>query len=234
MYVNFDFGASISDAWRKLMNNVGYILLMLVPLFLTLFLYGGFVFILLFLVLNSNSSASLIVLLGLGLLGIVVCTVNLFVVMIGYKVALHLARGKSFVFSQWRDFVPSFSEIMGFIFLSIILSLIVYVGLILLIIPGVYLAIKLNLVFFAYLDQPDKGIFNAIKRAWMIGEDNFVGLLIVSVLAILAYMLGSMVAVIGLAITMPLYNILASKYYFALSGMGDDSENQQLYDMHLV
>ncbi|MBE6331072.1 MAG: hypothetical protein E7070_02020 [Bacteroidales bacterium] len=104
--------------------------------------------------------------------------------------------------------------------LQIITMILVFIGFILFILPGLYIAARLQFAVFYLLDHKEAGIKEAIKASWdMTAHDAFslVGLILVciglSFVGLLCCLVGIYVAAIVTYFTMPVcYLILADEY----------------------
>ena len=68
------------------------------------------------------------------------------------------------------DFKMTFGGVMGMIGLSLLVGLIIDAGFLLLVIPGIWLAIKLSQTIFAYFLRPGR---NALQQSWSATEGHF-------------------------------------------------------------
>ncbi len=129
------------------------------------------------------------------------------------KILLNFCDNKknnfSILFSQYRLF---------FIYLltTIIYFIIVLLGLILFIIPGIYLGIRF--VFFEYFIIDKKmGVIKSLKESWRATKGNFWGLFAFSVVALTINILGAFVLLLGLFVTIPITMIAWVFIYRRLS-----------------
>lgn len=233
MELNFNFSESLLRSWQQLLKNPAYIgVFVLSALVLSLM----YVFYLLTLSLFIDSLSINV------LMAIVFLAVYLFACLVmqtGFcRIALHLAAGGSFSFSESKKFFWAPRLYIPYFVLSIIVALLVSVGLALLIIPGIYFAIKFYLMPYVYFDESERGIFEVLERLWKISKGHFLGILGFFLLAIVASLLGFLLLGVGIFVTMPLYMILSARYYYALIGknpLGEENTTEpKLYDMHIV
>ncbi|MBI3282955.1 hypothetical protein HYZ70_02660 [Candidatus Curtissbacteria bacterium] len=114
--------------------------------------------------------------------------------------------------SDFPDLFGSFRLFFRFLLGTIASSLIIFVGLILFIIPGIILAVRLS--FWAYaLVESDLGPIEAIKESWRITEGHTINLFIFNFLLGLLNVLGFLALFAGLLLTVPMTR-LASVYVF--------------------
>ncbi len=237
MHVFFDFRDAICNSWNKLMRNPAYIginvifQIMIVPIIVIWAYFSiykaavsepSFVF--------SILAMDLWMLVSALFLGLIIELGNI-------AVALHLVGGGSFKLSDVKRFYWQPRLYLPLLGLSILIALIIQVGLILLIIPGLYLMIKLYLAEISYVDRPDKGIFGALTNSWKITEQNFGNTLLILLLSILFLWLGFLALCVGVLVSTPFVTILMATYYRTLNGSQINRESQDespLYDMHRI
>ncbi len=109
-------------------------------------------------------------------------------------------------------FVLNWKAIFNYIASVVLVGLIVLIGFILLIIPGIYLALRLQYAGFLVVDKNLTAI-KAIKKSWAITK-NHAWHLFVLVLALIGInIVGLLVLVIGLLVTVPL-SMVATAFVF--------------------
>lgn len=135
-----------------------------------------------------------------------------------FKVSLSAARGNMSVlnFESLRDLIPTWTEIYVMIGIAILGGLITLSGLILLIIPGIYVGIRLSLANLAYLDRKE-GVRTSLRYSWNITKDKFWTVLLTGICIVGLYVLGVLLVGIGLLVTYPIASILMAKLYVALA-----------------
>jgi hypothetical protein len=117
---------------------------------------------------------------------------------------------------NYNLFYPKVQTILYFVASSILYGLAVGVGLILLVIPGIYLALRLQ--FFSYLIiEKGSGPIEALKQSWRI-TDGFTWKLFVFGLIVTGInILGALVFLVGLVWTVPMTQIATAYIYRRLS-----------------
>ncbi len=98
--------------------------------------------------------------------------------------------------SQSRKIVTYFAA-------SLVYSIAVGIGLILLVIPGIYLAIRLQF-FTQFIVEEDCGITESLKRSWQLTEGQVMPLLLLLLAMIGTALVGCILFIIGLFIAIPL------------------------------
>jgi uncharacterized membrane protein len=109
---------------------------------------------------------------------------------------------------------------------SILYSLIVLGGLILLIVPGIYWAIK-YFYFFYFIVDKDMGVMESIHASGELTNGHKWSLLGLWVVLILINMLGAILCLVGLLVTIPLTLVATTYVYYALQGEAPAAETPQ-------
>lgn len=135
-----------------------------------------------------------------------------------FKLSLSAARGNEsvFTFGSIRDLLPTWKELFYVAGVGILAGLITLCGLILLIIPGIYVGIRLSFANLAYLDRKE-GVQKSVRYSWEITKGKFWTVLLTGLLVIAMYIVGVIALGIGLLITYPVASILMAKLYTALA-----------------
>ena len=135
------------------------------------------------------------------------------------KIALAFARGQKPDFNELFTNYPLFFK---YLFGSILYAVIVTVGLLLLVVPGVIWAIKFH--FFSYFIV-DKGVgpIEALKRSSQLTKGVKGELLVFMLLLVGINILGLIVIFIGLLATIPLSMVAVAFVYYKLLAQTDSS-----------
>ncbi|MCR5362859.1 MAG: hypothetical protein K6E73_12755 [Bacteroidales bacterium] len=132
-----------------------------------------------------------------------------FALLVGfYQILLNCARGDGqFSFKIWKQPVNTYVKI---VVTQIVTMILVFIGFILFILPGLYIAARLQFAVFYLLDHKEAGIKEAIKASWdMTEHDAFsiVGVIFacfgLTIVGILCCFVGAYVAAIVNYLTMP-------------------------------
>ncbi len=135
------------------------------------------------------------------------------------KISLAAADGKEdlFSFSKIQSFLPNFNQILGMFGVALLVGLFVICGLILLIIPGIWVAFRLSVANLSYLDKGE-GIKKAVRTSWnMTKGPIFWTAVLVGLTSALLYIVGLILFGIGILVTYPIAMILLAKFYRALT-----------------
>ncbi|MDR2384652.1 MAG: hypothetical protein LBD80_03165 [Tannerella sp.] len=113
-------------------------------------------------------------------------------------------------FQTIDDEEPQFSaygqvstKIITFLAASVIYSIIVTIGLILFILPGIYLTIRLHYYMAAIVDE-DAGIINSLKRSWQITKGQVLPVFIILLIITALSFIGILALIAGIFIAIPL------------------------------
>jgi len=94
-------------------------------------------------------------------------------------------------------------KLLIFLVAYIIYYVIVIIGLVLLIAPGIYLSLRLQF-FFASMVEENTGIIDSFKRSWNITKGHSLSLFILSLIMLLIYFIGCIALFVGVFIAAPL------------------------------
>ena len=125
------------------------------------------------------------------------------------KIALKLTADQKPELADLFNHYPLFWKYLGGAILS---GLIILGGLILLIVPGIYFAVKLQFVTYLIIDQ-GLGPIDAIKKSWEITGGNFWNLFLFGLVIVLINVLGFLALVVGLLWAIPTAAIATAFVY---------------------
>ncbi len=149
---------------------------------------------------------------ALGFMANVVIVVLQFVIGVGATViVLKLAKGTP---SHYRDLIPPARLAWHFLLASLLAGLIVLCGLILLIIPGIYFALRYSMVRFCIIDGD--GVKESLRHSRAITEGVKWELLGFFIVLILLNLLGAVLLLVGLLVTLPVSMLAAAHVYLKL------------------
>jgi uncharacterized membrane protein len=104
-----------------------------------------------------------------------------------------------------------------YVVVQILVSIITGIGLCLCIIPGIYLAVRLQFVAICTLHHPEDGISGAFERSWKMTKGNFWNLFLLGVLAVLINIAGLLCCCIGVYFTSAMVYFMQTVAYFTLA-----------------
>lgn len=125
------------------------------------------------------------------------------------KIVLKLVDGRT---AQFQELWAYPQYLLRFIGASILYGLIVLGGLILLIIPGIYFALRFQFYSYVLIDK-DTGVVDSLRRSWRITEGNVFNLFLFMLLLILLNILGAIALLVGLLITIPVSFVAVTLLY---------------------
>lgn len=135
------------------------------------------------------------------------------------KVSLAVVDGHEdkLSFSNIQSMLPSWKEALGLLGVGILGGLMVLGGLILLIIPGIWIAFRLSVANLSFIDKRE-GIRKSLRNSWEMtkGGAFWTTVLVVLTSGIL-YIVGLIFFGIGILVTYPIAMILMAKFYRALT-----------------
>jgi len=123
-----------------------------------------------------------------------------------------LGNKKSFVSMSLTDPKLILNVVLG----SLLGGLIVILGFILLIVPGIYFAIRLTYVIYFLVDQKS-GPIEAVKKSWKLTKGHFFSILGLYLVLVLVNLFGLLLLFLGLLITIPVTYIANAYTYKKLS-----------------
>ncbi|MDL2277054.1 glycerophosphoryl diester phosphodiesterase membrane domain-containing protein [Parabacteroides sp. OttesenSCG-928-G07] len=127
---------------------------------------------------------------------------------------------------QFSAYSQEARKILTYFFSSLIVGVLVTLGTCVFILPGIYLAIRLQF-FLAFIVDEDAGIIDSIKRSWEITKGAEVQLLLLALLMIGIMALGTILFVIGIFIAIPLVYMMHCYSYRKLNPNYSINENDE-------
>jgi uncharacterized membrane protein len=190
--------ALLKEAWELFKKNLNVILLV-VGVYLVYYLGQFFVKV-------AFARSPLAVIFSL------LFTIIFLVIQIGtYNLMLRVVDGKTTTIKDLYTYPNMTMKILRNIVAGIIVGVIVGIGLIFLVIPGIYLGIRL-MFFTYYIVDKDAGIMDSIKMSWELTRHGVINLFLLALLFIVINLIGA-IFVIGLAVTIPLTFLATATLY---------------------
>ena len=199
----FSKEAAIRFGWNRMKDNLGFFIVYLIIVFIIEAFFGFFASVFT----DSLPSLSLIFNIGSWVVSIIS---SIFVIKIGLKLYENEKVGS-------YDFL-SFSSSLFFKFLLgyVLYTLLVVIGFILLIVPGVYLAIKYQYVQYLIVDK-NMDVIEAFKESGRMTNGHKWNLLLLLFLFVAIVILGGMALGIGLLVAVPIVIVAQAYVYKKLS-----------------
>jgi uncharacterized membrane protein len=203
MEAKFSVSEVLSSSWKTLKANA----LILIGLFIG---YGVIAVII--------SSITGMIFSGSILGGIINNVIALFIsaiFMLGYtKIVLEALAGNDPQFSAFQE---QFPKVVTAFLSSLLLTIAVVIGCILFILPGLYLALRLQFYIYFIVDE-DAGVIDSLKKSWALTDDR--SLLVPLILLMLAYIglciVGLICLIVGIFVIAPLIYVMQAKVYTIL------------------
>jgi membrane-anchored glycerophosphoryl diester phosphodiesterase (GDPDase) len=104
---------------------------------------------------------------------------------------------------QFSSYGQVSRKLPGYLVASVIFTLIVAIGTVLLIVPGVYLALRLQFFFASMVDE-NTGIIASFKRSWEITKGHTFRLFVMLLIMLLISIIGQLAFLIGIFAAIPL------------------------------
>ena len=199
----FSKEAAIRFGWNRMKDNLGFFIVYLIIVLIIEAFFGFFASVFT----DSLPSLSLIFNIGSWVVSIIS---SIFVIKIGLKLYENEKVGS-------YDFL-SFSSSLFFKFLLgyVLYTLLVVIGFILLIVPGVYLAIKYQYVQYLIVDK-NMDVIEAFKESGRMTNGHKWNLLLLLFLFVAIVILGGMALGIGLLVAVPIVLVAQAYVYKKLS-----------------
>ncbi len=123
-------------------------------------------------------------------------------------ISLHIARGKEV---SYREIIPPAKTVLDVFLASVLTSVLVFAGLILLIVPGIYFAVRFSIVSLSILDGA--GIMEAFEKSTKLTDGHKWPLLGFLALILVANTIGALLFMVGLFVTVPV-SLIAYAYVY--------------------
>ena len=116
---------------------------------------------------------------------------------------------------QFETYFDGFKHFLPTLVAFLLVSVIVLVGFVLLIIPGIIAAIGLSQTFYVLQDRPELGAEGAIRESWRLTwtNGNMLKVFFMSILSALVALGGLLVLGVGLLFAIPLVSVMAGGLY---------------------
>lgn len=112
---------------------------------------------------------------------------------------------------------------VSYVGIQILTSLIILIGGCLCIIPGIFLAVRLQFASLNVLHHPEEGISGAFERSWNMTKGNFWNLFLLGALSVLICIGGLMCCCIGVYFAYAMIFFMQAVAYFTLANNGTNN-----------
>jgi uncharacterized membrane protein len=117
---------------------------------------------------------------------------------------------------QFSSYGQVSRQLLSYLAASVIFMLIVAVGTALLVVPGVYLALRLQFFFASMVDE-NTGIIDAFRRSWEITKGYTLKLFVIMLIMILISLIGQLALLIGVFVAIPLTVLMYGELFRRLT-----------------
>ena len=124
---------------------------------------------------------------------------------------------------QFSAYVSQSKNFLKGAMASIIYGVIVIAGLALFVIPGIYLALRLQF-FLISIAEGDRGVIESLKHSWRITEGNVLFLLKAAITMFLMLVLGLMLFIVGYFVAATLTQVMSCNIYRKLIAADGNNE----------
>ena len=143
--------------------------------------------------------------------------VNTFVGVIITTLSLRIASGYTPTYKDLLTNLEEYKVVWHYFLVSLLYSVVVIVGLVAFILPGIYLATRLQFYKFIVIEHPDMGIVDIFKLSNTYSIGHFWQLFAFLILIIMLNIVGALFFGVGLLITVPLTLIANAVIYKKLA-----------------
>lgn len=128
---------------------------------------------------------------------------------------------------QFSAYMVKLSQAGNYLLAGIIMGLLVGIGIILLIIPGIYIAMRLQFAM-AYIIEEDADAIDALTRSWNLTKGHCLNLFLLFLIMIGLSILGMLLLFVGFFVTVPLIYMM---YCYAFRKLVEIQNEQPAIEM---
>lgn len=219
MKKTFSIKTLFNSAFQDYKNNWGIFILACIILLLTSFIG----------LLGSSLDPQTGIITSHPLVSIISSLLQVFIGLGFIRFLLNLIDGKKYSLEDLFRGANSFYHYLYFAVGTFLYGVLVTLGSILFIIPGIIMMI--GFYFVQYILAEEKaGIFESFKQSWEMTKGNRWKILWLLILILLFNILGALALIIGLFITIPVSYIIGARLYRTLSGetINESNENSEI------
>jgi Predicted integral membrane protein len=149
--------------------------------------------------------------------GIIISILSYFIValfIMGYlKNCLQTLDGEEPQFSAYGQVSR---KLIIYLIAHIIMSIIIIIGTVLLIVPGIYLMLRLQF-FYAFIVEENAGVIDSFKRSWNITKGSTLKLFILFLISLLICIIGCLAFFVGIFVATPFIVLMYGYTYRKLT-----------------
>ncbi|WP_302343595.1 hypothetical protein [uncultured Parabacteroides sp.] len=128
---------------------------------------------------------------------------------------------------QFSAYGQQSRKIVTYFIASVIMGIVVTIGIFLLIVPGIYLAIRLQF-YSAYIVEEDCGIIESLQKSWDLTKGQAMPLFLLALAMIGIAIVGCILFFVGLFVAIPLIYMMQCYAFRKLNTISSEEEVQQL------
>lgn len=128
---------------------------------------------------------------------------------------------------QFSAYGQQSRKIITYLVASIIMGIVVTIGIFLLIVPGIYLAIRLQF-YSVYIVEEDCGIIESLQKSWNLTKGQVMPLFLLILAMIGIAIVGCILFFVGLFVAVPLIYMMQCYAFRKLNTISTEEEVQQL------
>lgn len=139
--------------------------------------------------------------------------INLMVTLSVISVSVLIAHNHKPTFESLYTPLLSARRVLTFILLTFLYVLVVILGLILFILPGIYLAVRLKFFPYVLLENPNAKLEDLISMSYSVTKGYFWKIVLFSIMLALLNLCGAILLGIGLLVTIPISLFATAHFY---------------------
>jgi uncharacterized membrane protein len=112
-----------------------------------------------------------------------------------------------------ENLIEGFKPLLKVILIFIIISIATAIGIVLLIIPGIIIALGLSMTYYILVENPELSIEESLKESWRLTNGYKMELFVLHLRFIPWYLLGLLCFGIGIFVVMPWHQLTLANYY---------------------
>ncbi|MEM7009811.1 MAG: hypothetical protein AAF462_11825, partial [Thermodesulfobacteriota bacterium] len=195
---------AIKFGWQRTKDNLGFFIVYLIIVFAVEFFFSFFIELF-----DEAGFLTLSVLFNLGSF-----VVSIVVSIFGIKIGLRLYENEKIGSYDFLSF--SLSTFFKYLLAYLLFFIIIVVGFILLIVPGIYLAIRYQFCLYLIIDK-DMDVIDSFKESTRLTDGSKWNLFVFALLQILIVLAGILALLVGLFVAVPIVIVSWAYVYKMLS-----------------
>jgi len=109
--------------------------------------------------------------------------------------------------------IEGFKPLLKVILIYIVISIATSIGILLLIVPGIIIALGLSMTYYILVENPEFSIEKSLKESWRLTNGYKMELFVLHLRFIPWYLLGLLCFGIGIFVVMPWHQLTQANYY---------------------